>query len=156
MTDEEKRKRIKELDEDIEKLRKERNEYQEQLISKKRNNKIEERKKLLGKCFVQKTGIDNVGNNNKEIKAFKIIELLNEPNENYAKCLVLYSGHSDNCWTELSIKVKVLGLWTKSVTRLMYRESDPDVIDFYDEISNKNFEVLFDEYLGDLEKYLGE
>lgn len=156
MTDEEKRKRIKELERDIEKLRKERNEYQEQLLSKKRNNKIEERKKIVGKCFVQKTGIDNVGNNNKEIKAFKILELLDEPNENYAKCLALYSGLSDNCWTELSIKVKVLGLWTKSVARLMYRESDPDVIDFYDEISNQKFEVLFDEYLGDLEKYLGE
>lgn len=156
MTDEEKRKRIKELDKDIEKLRKERNEYQEELASKKRNNKIEERKKLIGKCFVQKTGIDNVGNNNNEIKAFKILELLDEPNEDYAKCLVLYKGLSDNCWTELSVKVKVLGLWTKSVARLMYIESDPDVIDFYNEIPNENFEILFDKYLGDLEKYLGE
>lgn len=156
MTDEERKERIKELDKDIERMRKERNEYQEQLLSKKRNNKMEERKKLIGKCFVQKTGIDNVGNNNKEIKAFKILELLDEPNENYAKCLVLYKGLSDNCWSELSIKVKVLGLWIKSVARLMYRESDPDVIDFYNEISNEKFEVLFDDYLRDLEKYLGE
>lgn len=156
MTDEEKRERIKRLDKDIEKLRKERNEYQEQLASKKRNNKIEERKKLIGKCFVQKTVFDNVGNINKEIKAFKILELLDEPNEDYAKCLVLYKGISDNCWIEQSIKVKVLGLWTKDVARLMYQESDPDVIDFYKEISNDNFEILFNDYLGDLEKYLGE
>lgn len=156
MTDEEKRKRIKELDKDIERLRKERNKYQEQLVSQKRNNKIKERKKLIGKCFIQKTGIDNVGNNNKEIKAFKILELLDEPNEDYAKCLVLYKGLSDNCWTEQSIKFKILGLWTKSVARLICRESDPDVIDFYDEISNEKFEVLFDKYLGVLEKYLGE
>ena len=156
MTDEERKERIKELDKDIERMRKERNEYQEQLLSKKRNNKMEERKKLIGKCFVQKTGIDNVGNNNKEIKAFKILELLDEPNENYAKCLVLYRGFSDNCWSELSIKVKVLGLWIKSVARLMYRESDLDVIDFYNEISNEKFEVLFDDYLRDLEKHLGE
>ena len=156
MTDEEKRERIKELDKDINKLREERNKYQEELASKKRNSKIEEREKFVGKYFVQKTGIDNVGNNNKEIKAFKILELLDEPNENYARCLVLHSGMSDNCWTEQSIKVKVLGLWTKNIARLMYRESDPDVIDFYKEISNKDFEILFDDYLGDLEKYLGE
>ena len=156
MTDEEKRERIKELDKDINKLREERNKYQEELISKKRNNRIEERKKFVGKCFVQKSGIDNIGNNNKEIKAFKILELLDEPNENYARCLVLHGGMSDNCWTEQSIKVKVLGLWTKNIARLMYRESDPDVIDFYKEIPNKDFEILFDDYLGDLEKYLGE
>ncbi len=156
MTDEERKEHIKELDKDIEKMRKERNEYQEQLLNEKRNNKIEERKRLIGKCFIQKTGIDNVGNNNKEIKAFKILELLDEPNEDYAKCLVLYSGLSDNCWNEFSIKIKVLGLWTKNITRLMHRESDLDVIDFYNEISNEKFEVLFDDYLGDLEKYLGE
>jgi hypothetical protein len=156
MTDEERKEHIKELDKDIEKMRKERNEYQEQLLNEKRNNKIEERKRLIGKCFIQKTGIDNVGNNNKEIKAFKILELLDEPNEDYAKCLVLYSGLSDNCWNEFSIKIKVLGLWTKNITRLMHRESDLDVIDFYNEISNEKFEVLFDDYLRDLEKYLWE
>lgn len=154
MTDKEKKDRIVELEIEIEKLRKEREKYRKQLVVKKTKNEIEERKKLVGRCFIQ--NINKVGNNYKGIKAFKILELLTHPNEKYAKCLVLYDGMGNNCWNEQSIKICVFGLWTKNTLYLMSDESDPNVIDFYKEISDEYFQILFDSHLDDLEKYLGE
>ena len=147
MTEQEMRNRMKEIDEERNNLRKEKEEYEKYFLDKRLKEQLDNRKKYIGKCFISK---NESSNEQKQIKAFKVLDLENS-NERCAECIALVDGYESNCWNVKAIKNQVIGLWTYNKLRLMNSESDPKVIDFYREISQEEFETLYREYKNDLE-----
>ena len=148
MTEQEMRNRIKEIDKERNNLRKEKEEYEKYFLDKRLKEQLDNRKKYIGKCFISKNELNN---EEKQIKAFKVLRILENPNERYAECIALVDGYESNCWNVKAIKNQVIGLWTHNKLRLMNSESEPKVIDFYREISQEEFETLYKEYQNDLE-----
>ena len=148
MTEQEMRNRIKEIDKERNNLRKEKEEYEKYFLDKRLKEQLDNRKKYIGKCFISKNELNN---EEKQIKAFKVLRILENPNEEYAECIALVDGYESNCWNVKAIKNQVIGLWTNNTLRLMNKETDPKVIDFYKEISQEEFETLYREYQNDLE-----
>ena len=143
MTEQEMRNRIKEIDKERNNLRKEKEEYEKYFLDKRLKEQLKKRKKYIGKCFISKNELNN---EEKQIKAFKVLRILENPNEEYAECIALVDGYESNCWNVKAIKNQVIGLWTNNKFRLMNKETDPKVIDFYKEISQEEFETLYREY----------
>ena len=148
MTEQEMRNRIKEIDKERNNLRKEKEEYEKYFLDKRLKEQLDNRKKYIGKCFISK---NELSNEQKQIKAFKVLRILENPNERYAECIALIDGYESNCWNVKAIKNQVIGLWTHNKLRFMNSETDPKVIDFYREISQEEFETLYREYQNDLE-----
>ena len=148
MTEQEMRNRIKEIDKERYNLRKEKEEYEKYFSDKRLKEQLNNHKQYVGKCFLSK---NESSNENKQIKAFKVLRILENPNERYAECIALVDGYESNCWNVKAIKNQVIGLWTNNTLRLMNKETDPKVIDFYKEISQEEFETLYREYQNDLE-----
>ena len=86
-----------------------------------------------------------------KLKHLRYLEFQKNPNERYAECIALVDGYESNCWNVKAIKNQVIGLWNHNKLRLMNKETDPKVIDFYREISQEEFETLYREYNNDLE-----
>ena len=147
MTEEQMRNRMKEIDEERDKLKFERKTYENYFSDKKMKEKVEDHKKLEGKCFLTKNYKDN---KNEYVKAFKVLRVLDYPNENCAECLVLIDGRRKGCWNEYGVQTMVLFLWSQNEPRLMARESDPKMIDFYKEISETQFEYLYRKHMGNI------
>lgn len=147
MTEEQMRKRMKEIDQERYKLSEEKKKYENYFIDKKRKEELDNHKNYIGKCFVT---CDKVENEQKHIKAFKIIDVLDSPNERYASCVVLIDGHRRTCWKEYGVQIMTIGLWTMNTSRMMSRESDPKVIDFYKEITQEEFEQMYIEYMNNV------
>ena len=148
MTEQEMRNRIKEIDKERDNLRKEKEEYEKYFSDKRLKEQLNNHKQYIGKCFISK---NELSNERKQIKAFKVLRILENPNERYAECIVLVDGYESNCWNVKAIKNQVIGLWTRNKFRLRNSESEPKVIDFYKEISQEEFETLYREYQNNLE-----
>lgn len=148
MTEEEMLNRIKEINQETKKLSLEKREYENFLFNKKKNERFESHKRYIGKCYISK---GFVGNENKYIKAFKIIKILDKPNENKALCTALVDGYRTTCWKEYGIQNMVLDVWGYNKYRMINEESDPKVLDFYNEITQEEFERLYREHLNKIE-----
>ena len=147
MTEQEMRNRIKEIDKERYNLRKEKEEYEKYYSDKRVKERLNNHKQYIGKCFISK---NESSNDQKQIKAFKVLRVLESPNERYAECIALVDGYESNCWNVKAIKNQVIGLWTNNKFKLMGSELDPKVIDFYKEISQEEFETLYREYQNNL------
>ena len=147
MTEQEMRNRIKEIDKERYNLRKEKEEYEKYFSNKRVKERLNNNKQYIGKCFISK---NESSNDQKQIKAFKVLRVLESPNERYAECIALVDGYESNCWNVKAIKNQVIGLWTNNKFRLIGSETDPKVIDFYKEISQEEFETLYREYQNNL------
>lgn len=143
MTENEMRKRMKEIDKERDNLKSERQKYEKYFSDKKRKELLECHSKFEGKCFSTK---NLSGNEYSHIKAFKILKVLSEPNEHYAECIAIIDGLRSSCWNEFGIQGMTLPLWIPNALRLMSRESDPKVIDMYEEISQEDFVALYNTY----------
>lgn len=144
MTEEQMRNRIRQIDKEREKLRLEQKEYEDYFANKRRNTELDNHKKYIGKCYITKN-LKN--NNNSDVKAFKIINVLDTPNERNALCTTLING----C-REYGVQNMVLGIWCANERRMMSNESDPKMIDFYNEITQEEFKSLYREYLNNIEE----
>lgn len=113
-------------------------------LTKKRKEELDDHKNYIDKCFAT---CEKVENEQKHIKAFKIIDVLDSPNERYTSCVVLIDGYRSTCWKECGVQIMTMRLWTKNKLRMMGKESDPKVIDFYKEITQEEFEQMTTEYL---------
>lgn len=142
MTEQEMKSRMKEIDRERDKLRKEKEEYESYFHNKKKEEALSSHRVFVGKCFITKDFRDN---KQKHIKAFKIIELCNQ--ERYAKCIALVDRTivPDEC-KEYGIQIVKLGLWTPNQLCLMNKPDDPKIIDYYKEISQGEFNELYDNY----------
>ena len=114
MTEQEMRNRIKEIDRERNNLRKEREEYEKYFSDKMLKEQLNNRKQYIGKCFISK---NESSNEQKQIKAFKVLRILENPNERYAECIALVDGYESNCWNVKAIKNQVIGLWTYNKLR---------------------------------------
>ena len=104
-------------------------------------NKISRESRLtkIGKCFKV------INKKYDGIEAFKILDILAEPNVDYALCLCI--GEGDNTTSVFtnyakSIKTMVLPLWLPINLRLMSNNNDKKVIDEYGEITQEEFSDL--------------
>lgn len=148
MTEDEMKKRIKEIDDETYKLKEERKTYKEYLKNENLRKEYENHKSYIGKYYklneVDKQEI-------KHIKAFKIIDVLKDPNEKFATCLILGHGNRNNCWTEYGIDINIIGLWT-SIYPQLFTQEGLKVIDYCGEITEDEFMKLYDEHLKIIEK----
>ena len=143
MNDEQMRERIKEIDSIRSNLANEKQEYLDILSEKEKQLRCNQHEQFVGKYFA----ITNLPNNKHSyIKAFKILSVLDSPNEDYAKCLVLIDGCRNNIWVEKGICNMTLGLWNNNVARLISKKSDSKVIDYYHEITEEKFEEIWYQY----------
>lgn len=149
MTEDEMKKRIKEIDDEINKLKKERRTHETYLKNENLRKEYENRKSYIGKCYkLNKVDKQKI----RHIKAFKIIDILKGPNEKFATCLTLGYGYRDNCWPEHGIDINVIGLWTIVGSYSHVIQKSLRVIDYYEEITEDEFMKLYDEHLKIIEK----
>ena len=151
MTEEQMRQRMKEIDQERNKLASERKDYENYFANKKQQDRLKDHKEYIGKCYSAKEGYHGYANKNKHIRAFKIIDVLEPHHENYAVCVALIDGLRNTCWNEYGVNIMTLNVWGYNELRMINRESDPKVIDFYKEITQEEFEKLYHEYQGNLE-----
>lgn len=151
MTEEQMRKRMKEIDEERNKLSLEKKEYENYFYNKKQQTKFEDHKEHIGKCYMAIDGYIGSTNTNKHIRAFKIIDVLEPHHENYALCVTLIDGYRSSCWNEYGVQIMTLNVWGHNKFQMISKESDPKMIDYYKEISQEEFERLYSEYSNNLE-----
>ena len=89
MTEQEMRNRMKEIDNERNKLKEEREEYEKYFSNKRLKEQLNDHKQYIGKCFISK---NEPSNEQKQIKAFKVLGILENPNERYAECIALIDG----------------------------------------------------------------
>lgn len=148
MTKNEMKERIREINKERDKLAEEKRTYEKILRQDKTKEIIDEHRSHIGECYIPTFCINE---KDRYIKAFKILDVLNEPNESSAKCLVLIDGSRSTCWNEFGINIMTLGLWTANYPVLMSKESDPKVIECCRMISEEEFDALLKQYITDLE-----
>ena len=73
MTEQEMRNRMKEIDNERNKLKEEREEYEKYFSNKRLKEQLNDRKQYIGKCFISK---NEPSNEEKQIKAFKVLRIL--------------------------------------------------------------------------------
>lgn len=149
MTEDKMRERMIEIDEEREKLKVERQKYENYFSDKKKKEMLNNHITFEGKCFHTK---DLSNNEHKYIKAFKILHVLSEPNEKYGKCIAIIDGHRNSCWHEFGIQGMILPLWTKNTLKLTSKKSDPKMIDMYEEISEEEFRMIYINYKQEIEE----
>ena len=150
MTEKEMRSRMKEIDKIRNELKNEKEEYENYFYKKRLDQELEDRRKFIGKCFdIRYINVNN--NNNKWLRAFKIIDILEEPNSRYANCIALMSGYRNTAWSEYGIQVMTLPLWVPNSNRLMSKY-ELNMIEFYEEISAEDFAKMFSKYYDNLFK----
>ena len=142
MTDDEMRDRIKEIEKQRQELSDEKRKYETYLYEKKKQKDRKKRECFIGKCFVTK---DDRRNETKYIKAFKILKLEDEKSDKYAECLIVKDGYHNTAWEEKGVMTSVLGLWTANTMRMLSNPNEPKMIDMYKEITQEEFDKLFDE-----------
>lgn len=141
MTETEMRKRMKEIDEERHSLSLEKKKYEEYFYNKKIQDRLKAHEEYVGKCYMAVNGLAD--NKEGHVVSFKILKVLDKPNENYALCVALIDGNRYTCWNEYGIQIMTLGLWTPGRSRMSYSLNDPNVIDFYQEISQEEFQRLY-------------
>ena len=150
MTEKEMRSRMKEIDKIRNELKNEKEEYENYFYKKRLDQELEDRRKFIGKCFdIRYINVNN--NNNKWLRAFKIIDILEEPNSRYANCIALICGYRNTAWPEYGIQEMTLPLWCSNNNRIM-SSNEPNLIEYYEEISNEEFKEMVEKYKDNLFK----
>lgn len=151
MTEKEMKERMKEIDKQRDALTAEKREYEAILAKSDRDNIWKEHKEFEGKCFIS---LNDRRNETPEIKAFKILRVLDVPNERLAECVTLNNGYEDNCFKTKAIKLMILPLWYKNTDKMVSRPSDPEMIDMYELVTEQTFVDLYNQYLTDINSRL--
>lgn len=144
MTNKQMVERIREIDRERQRLGEEKRKYEKCLEEEKKKRKLSEHREHIGECYIASVLLDS---QYKHIKAFKILNVLDEPNESYAECLTIIDGCRNTCWSESGVNVMTLGLWNPNRSHLMSRESDPKMIECCKKISNDDFEDLLKSHI---------
>lgn len=151
MTEEQMRERIKEIDKERNKLRDEKEKYEKYFSEKKKQDELELHKSYIGKYFVS-LGLED--NEYDYIKAFKVLSIGDYRSD--AVCEALINGERDCIEKAYGIEILTLRLWSNNRLEWRYNPSAAKVIDFYREISEEEFEELFNEYFEKLKGKLNE
>lgn len=151
MSEEEIRARINEINNQRHALDKEKRKYEEILWEKERKNILEAHREFEGKYFIT---MNITNNTHKQIIAFKLLKVLDPPNERYAECVVLVNGIESNCWNVKAIKLQTLPIWCKNTNSMVSRDDEPRMIDMYRMVDEDKFIDLYDKYLENINSKL--
>lgn len=140
MTEDDMLRRIQEIENEQAKLKSEKSQYENILYKNKRQRSLDSRADFKDKYFVT---ANNKENSMPYVQAFKILNILSVPNEDYAECIVITNGIRTNCWLESGIQIMVLPLWIQNEFALMINHDKPVMIDMYKEITEKEFMSMY-------------
>lgn len=143
--------RINELEDIINKARKERDLLKNEIINEKNKNINNERKKYIGKCFILIN--KNIKSKSYEnVYAFKILSFEQEDERElkYVRCLTLCNGYNKSCWKEIGIINQVMSLWSPDTLKMISSPQDIKTIDLFKEISNEDFKELLNKSINKL------
>lgn len=150
------RERMKEIDDERNRLRAERNEYENYFERKRQEQVAAEHQKYEGKCYIAYEASILKGRVKiEDIKAFKILKTLPNPNNRYAECLVITDGCRHSCFPERGIMIETLPLWTPANNTMVSKPTDPKVIDNYKECTIEEFADLYKKYMEQMLQELG-
>lgn len=109
-----------------------------------------ERQTYVGKFFKAIT------DGYKGVRAFRIINILDPPNEAYALCLCVTEKDANNAFREYSkgLRKLVLPVWGSANLRLYNINNDDLVINEYKEIDFNEFKLMCDETTENLLQFL--
>lgn len=134
--------RMKEIDNERNKLKEEYNKYQTYFYKKKQEKEHEVQKKCIGKCFKLKSY------ENHDIKVFKVLNIDDEFNLGVsAKCLALIKAEH-----KIEISIKEIRIFDYKNLSIMHRETDPKFLGMYEKISQEEFIDLYNEYVREFGK----
>lgn len=108
--------------------------------------KLDKHRAFEGKCFIASSHYET---RRAAIKAFKILNVM-ESKCNYAVCLALVHVRvKESQWSERGILIMPLDLWTPNKDCSLPDSGDslPKVIDFFNEITEEEFEEQYLEFL---------
>ena len=142
ITEDQMKERMKEINTEMNQLMEEQAKMNSYFRDKKRQEKLNEHKSYIGKCFVIKN--DDSSNKYNYIKAFKIIDI-DERSIDYALCLCLINGCRGSS-EEYGVQIMTIGLWINNVVRMIPKPEDPKIIDFYKEVKDKEFCAMYETY----------
>ena len=152
MTEKEMRERIEEIDKCRQELKTEKDMYESYMYNKRKEEDFNSRQKYIGKCF---TKLKLANNHYSYVKAFKILSIVDENNCNYAEVLAIIDGALNTCFRENGILRMVLPLWTPNTESMISRKDDLKVIDYYQEISNLDFNKEIELELDEMNTIIG-
>lgn len=145
MTDEQRRKRMQEIDAERDKLKDELREHEQYFYAKKKEERLQKCYTYVNKCFkfpevsiTDRAPFTNI----MALKILSLSELFNEPR---ATCLVLYKDYK-------GMHYEVLDLWSPAVLTKMPMPFIANIIDDLAEITQEEFNSLRDEVIRHLVK----
>lgn len=141
--------KIKTIDKEIDDLCSKKASYRKQLSSDKENKEIAKCEKYVGKYFKTKGLEDNITD---YVYAFKILDLERDFNFRYARCLCIIDGHRSSSINEYGISVMTHPMFYAGKRKLIYDDSAPKMIDYYQEISEEEFKEIYKQYIDKFEK----
>lgn len=130
--------RMKEINNERDKLKEEYNKYEMYFYKKKQEKEREVQKRCIGKCFKLKSYESN------KIKAFKVLNI-SEYSLDDANCVTLIETENKK-----EISVQNIYIFGYAKLQLMHRESDPKFLDMYKEISQEEFIDIYNEYVREM------
>lgn len=140
---------ILQLQEEISKLQKKRNdicdkmnEYQKMLQEQMMNSAEAEHKKYIGKAFGVVKHDKNERGNISALFAYKIIDVLPPPNCRYAVCISVYHGEHRSCWPTTELTRETLGVWNPVVFGLS--GDGPTLMENSQEMSEEEWQEIVD------------
>ena len=144
MTDQEMRERMKKIDLERDRLKKERETYEAYFREKREDEEYDLRKKFEGRCFkVSGTW------HNSPIKYFKILNV-SEENIEDADCVCVFDGYGMRGCKEKGIEITTLSLWYYNDHKLLHHGNEPLMIDVCTEITKEDFLNIYDEVINEM------
>lgn len=150
MTENELNRKIAVINKKMEELRSERKQYEDALYCDKESKERAVYEKSIGK-YLKTKGLNE--NKHSYVVAFKVLELEKDHNFRYARCLSIINGYRSTCWKEYGVSVLTLPLYCSNKLRMISKPDDPKMIDFYQEISEKEFKEIFRKCISEVKKY---
>lgn len=141
--------KIEVIDRKIDALCIEKASYRKQLCSDKENEEKARCEKYVGKYFKTKGLEDNITD---YVYAFKILNLERDFDFRYARCLSVINGHRSSSIKEYGISVITHPIFYANKRNMIYDDSTPKMIDYYQEISEEEFKEIYKQYIDKFEK----
>lgn len=146
MTDQEMRERMKKIDLERERLKKEREKYEVYFREKREDEEYSLRKEFEGRYFeVSGTWY------NSATKYFKILNV-SEENIKEADCVCIFDGYGMGGCKERGIEITTLSLWYYNDNKLLHHGNEPLMIDVCTEITQEQFWNMYGEVVDEITK----
>ena len=142
-------KRLKEINEQMNLLRAERNKIEEEMRDELKKKEQDEKIPFVGKCYKIKKSALRRDTYYPYLVAFKILDVNINGDSRDARCVCVHNGLIKmNCG--LGIKNEVVSLWSFAAKRMIYKPNEPRLIDNFQEITEDEFNEILNNTLEDI------